>query len=60
LAGLGRVAPVSLGFRQVYPAAAIEGKAALEFATTKSADEVKQLRSYVINLLRDRHGKASR
>jgi chromosome partitioning protein len=59
LAGLGRVAPVSLGFRQDYPAAAIEGKAAAEFATTKSAEEVKQLRSYVINLLRDRHGKAA-
>jgi hypothetical protein len=59
LAGLGRLARVSLGFRQDYPAAATEGKAAVEFATTKSADEVKQLRSYVFNLLRHRHGKAA-
>ena len=60
LAMLGRVAPINLGFRQDYPAAAIEGKAAVEFAGTKSADEVKQLRTYVINLLRGRHGKAAR
>jgi hypothetical protein len=59
LAGLGRVAPVSLGFRQDYPAAAIVGKAAVEFAGTKSADEVKQLRTYVITLLRGQHGKAA-
>jgi chromosome partitioning protein len=59
LAGLGRVAPVNLGTRQDYPAAAIEGKAAVEFAGTKSADEVKQLRAYVDNLLRDCHGKAT-
>ena len=59
LAALGRVAPVSLGFRQDYPAAAIEGKAAVEFAGTKSGEEVKQLRTYVINLLRGRHGKAA-
>jgi chromosome partitioning protein len=60
LAMLGRVAPINLGFRQDYPAAAIEGKAAVEFAGTKSADEVKQLRTYVITLLRGRHGKAPR
>jgi len=59
LAALGRVAPIGFGFRQDYPAAAIEGKAAVEFAGTKSADEVKQLRTYVINLLRGRHGKAT-
>ena len=59
LAALGRVAPVSLGTRQDYPAAAIEGRAAVEFAGTKSADEVKQLRTYVISLLRGQHGKAA-
>ncbi len=51
LAGLGRVAPVSLGFRQDYPAAAISGMAAVEYPGTKSADEVKQLRSYVDTVL---------
>jgi chromosome partitioning protein len=60
LAGAGRVAPVNLGFRQDYPAAAIEGKAAAEFTGTKSADEAKQLRNYVNSLLRSRHGKATR
>jgi chromosome partitioning protein len=60
LAALGKVAPVSLGFRQDFPAAAIEGKAAAEFAGTKSADEIKQLRTYVISLLRDRHGQTAR
>lgn len=59
LAALGRVAPVNLGFRQDYPAAAIEGRAAVEFAGTKSAHEVKQLRTYVTNLLRNRHDKAA-
>ena len=57
LAALGRVAPVSLGNRQDYPAAAIEGKAAVEFTSTKSADEVKQLRAYVVSLMKDRHGQ---
>lgn len=55
LAALGRVAPVTLGFRQDFPAAAIEGMAAVEFAGTKSADEVTQLRSYV-DSLGDQHG----
>ena len=50
LAALGRVAPASLGFRQDYPAAAIDGMAAVEFPTTKSADEIRQLRSYVDTL----------
>jgi chromosome partitioning protein len=59
LAALGRVAPVSLGNRQDYPAAAIEGKAAVEFAGTRSEDEVKQLRTYVSSLLRDRHAEAT-
>jgi hypothetical protein len=59
LAALGRVAPVSLGTRQDYPAAAIEGKAAVEFAGTRSADEVKQLRAYVNSLLRDQHGETT-
>jgi chromosome partitioning protein len=59
LAAIGRVAPVSLGTRQDYPAAAIEGKAAVEFAGTRSAGEVKQLRSYVDSLLGESHAQAS-
>jgi chromosome partitioning protein len=60
LAGLGRVAPVGLGFRQDFPAAAIEGRAAVEFAGTKSANEVRQLRIYVNSLSRSRHAEATR
>lgn len=51
LAALGRVAPVSLGLRQDYPLAAINGLAAIEFPGTKSADEVTQLRSYVDKMI---------
>lgn len=57
LAALGRVAPVSLGARQDYPLAAIDGLAAVEFPGTKSADEVKQLRSYVDTLMEFVNGK---
>src|SRR5258708_3732075 len=39
LAGAGRGAPVNLGFRQDFPAAAIEGKAAAAFSRPKSAQE---------------------
>jgi chromosome partitioning protein len=61
LAALGRVAPVSLGTRQDYPAAAIEGRAAVEFPDTRSHGEVKHLRAYVDSLLKEgRHGKATR
>ena len=56
LAALGRVAPVSLGFRQDFPLAAIEGLAAVEFPATKSAIEVTQLRSYVDLMLGVEHG----
>jgi chromosome partitioning protein len=47
LAALGRLAPVTLGFRADFPTAAVEGKAAVEFAGTKAATEVTQLRAYV-------------
>jgi chromosome partitioning protein len=57
LASLGRVAPVSLGSRQDYPLAAIEGAAAVEFASTKSADEVTQLRAYVNKMVGLEDGK---
>jgi chromosome partitioning protein len=50
LAALGRVAPGGLGFRQDFPAAAIEGLAAVEFPGTRSAEEVLQLRKYVDGL----------
>jgi chromosome partitioning protein len=51
LAALGRVAPVTLGLRQEFPIAAIDGRAAVEFPETKSAVEVMQLRAYVDSLL---------
>jgi chromosome partitioning protein len=60
LAALGRVAPISLGLRQDYPLAAIGGRAAIEFPGTKSAEEVKQLRSYVDTLMRFKDGKKAR
>ena len=60
LAALGRVAPVSLGLRQDYSMAAIEGLAAIEFHSTKSAIEVSQLRSYVGTLLGMGHGEKAR
>jgi chromosome partitioning protein len=52
LAALGRVAPGSLGLRQEYPSAAISGMAAVEFDGTKSAAEVKELRSYIDTMLK--------
>lgn len=60
LAALGRVAPVSLGSRQDYPLAAIDGLAAVEFPSTKSAIEVTQLRSYVDGMLGAGHGAKAR
>lgn len=60
LAALGRVAPVTLGYRQDFPLAAIEGLAAVEFPGTKSAMEVTELRSYVNKLIGAGHGKKSR
>ena len=57
LAALGRVAPISLGLRQDYPIAAIDGLAAIEFPGTKSADEVTQLRAYVDNMIGLGNGK---
>ena len=50
LATLGRVASGSLGSRQDYPLAAIEGRAAIE-TPGKSAQEVSQLRSYLDKML---------
>lgn len=60
LAALGRVAPISLGARQDYPLAAIEGRAAVEFSGTKSALEVTQLRAYVGIMMGIGHGKKAR
>jgi chromosome partitioning protein len=51
LAALGRVAPDSLGQRQDYPMAAIEGNAAVE-TPGKAQIEVRQLRSYLDTMLR--------
>lgn len=62
LAGLGRVAPVSLGFRSDYPTAAVTGTASVEYQRTKAELEVRQLRAYVDTLagakLRERNAKA--
>jgi len=60
LAALGRLAPVTIGFRADFPAAAIEGKTAVEFSGTKAAEEVTQLRTYVDSLMGGERGKASR
>jgi chromosome partitioning protein len=60
LAALGRVAPVSLGMRQDYPLAAIDGLAAVEFPGTKSATEVTQLRAYVDTMIGFGSGKKTR
>lgn len=51
LAALGRVAPVQFTFRADYPAAAIDGQAAVEF-TGKAADEAAALWNYVQTILR--------
>lgn len=50
LAALGRVAPVHITFRADYPAAAIEGQAALEY-TGKAAGETASLYAYATELL---------
>jgi chromosome partitioning protein len=60
LAALGRLAPVTIGFRADFPAAAIEGRAAVEFPGTKAAEEIAQLRAYVDSLMGGKRGKASR
>ncbi|CAH2606525.1 ParA family protein (plasmid) [Rhodovastum atsumiense] len=54
LAALGRVAPAHLGFRADFPAAAIEGKAAVEF-TGKAADEVRDLFAYTQTMMEERN-----
>lgn len=56
LAALGRLAPVTIGFRADFPAAAIEGKAAVEFPSTKAADEITQLRAYVHSMIKAKMG----
>ncbi len=60
LAAIGRVAPVSLGSRQDFALAAIEGLAAVEFPSTKSAAEVMQLRAYVDTMMGTGHGKGAK
>jgi chromosome partitioning protein len=60
LAALGKVAPVSLGLRQDFPLAAVDGLAAVEFAGTKSADEITQLRAYVDTMIGFENGKKTR
>lgn len=52
LAALGMVAPEQIGFRADYPAASIDGTAAVEFSG-KASKEVKQLVKYVIASVSD-------
>jgi len=54
LAALGVVAPDHVGFRADYPAAAIDGQAAIEF-TGKAAKEVRHLAKYVNALMSRDH-----
>jgi chromosome partitioning protein len=56
LAALGRVAPVQLGFRGDFPAAAISGEAAIEFSGSKASDEVAALYAYARDLIGDTDG----
>lgn len=58
LAALGRLAPATIGFRADFPTAAIEGKAAVEFAGTKASEEIAQLSKYVDTLMGVRDVKA--
>jgi chromosome partitioning protein len=51
LASLGRVAPDHLTFRADFPAAAIEGQAAIEFPGTKAADEAAALWAYARTMM---------
>lgn len=51
LASLGRVAPDHLTFRADFPAAAIEGQAAIEFPGTKAADEAAALWVYARSMM---------
>jgi chromosome partitioning protein len=51
LAALGRVAPVHITFRADFPAAAIEGQAAVEFPDTRAAEESIALWAYARTLL---------
>ena len=55
LAGLGRVAPAQITFRADFPAAAIEGKAAIEF-TGKASDETTALFAYLQIMMEDPDG----
>jgi chromosome partitioning protein len=52
LASLGRVAPVMIHFRADFPAAAVAGQAAVEFPGTKAAQEIEELRTYTLKLMR--------
>jgi chromosome partitioning protein len=60
LAALGRLAPVTIGFRADFPTAAVEGKAAFEFPGTKAATEVAELSAYVRTIGGKPDGKAPR
>ena len=52
LAALGRVAPAQMTFRADFPAAAIEGKAAIEF-TGKAGEESAALYAYARQMLEE-------
>jgi chromosome partitioning protein len=52
LAAIGRVCPTHITFRADYPAAAIDGSAAVE-STGKAADEAAELHRYLMALLEE-------
>ena len=58
LAAMGRLAPVTIGFRTDYPTAAVTGMAAVEYPGTKAADEIADLRKYVEGLRSGRDEQA--
>lgn len=60
LAAIGRVAPVTIGFRADFPAAAIDGHAGVEYANTKAAEEITELRKYVDMLTGGKNGPTKR
>lgn len=50
LASHGRLAPINIGFRVDYPTAGADGRAAVEFPTTKAAKEIEALADYMIKM----------
>ena len=54
LAGVGKVAPVNMGFRVDYPTEAIHGKAAVEKKSSKANEEITKLTTYLLRQLKSK------